>query len=181
LFFSGQSGSPYSYGFLNATINGTGQNVSLVYIPKVGETSKFILDATQAAAFDAFIDGDKYLKTRRGQFTERNGARTPWNVQADFRFSQDFVVVGSGAKKQTLTFTYDIVNLTNLLNKNWGVQYFSPNTYNSMASVGLKAVAGTGSATAYPNYTFDKANTSTYSKDFFASRFQMQFGLRYSF
>lgn len=181
LFFSAQSGSPYSYGFLNATINGTGQNVSLVYIPKAGETSKFILDAGQAAAFDAFIDGDKYLKTRRGQFTERNGARTPWNVQADFRFSQDFVVVGSGSKKQTLTFTYDIVNLTNLLNKNWGVQYFSPNTYNSMASVGLKAVAGTGSATTYPNYTFNKDNTSTYSKDFFASRFQMQFGLRYSF
>jgi len=181
LFFSAQSGSPYSYGFLNATINGTGQNVSLVYIPKRGETSSFILDQGQAAAFDAFVDGDKYLKTRRGQFTERNGARTPWNVQADFRFSQDIIVAGSGAKKQTLTFTYDIVNLTNLLNKNWGVQYFSPNTYNSMASVGLKAVAGTGSATSNPNYTFDAANTSTYSKDFFASRYQMQLGLRYSF
>ena len=181
LFFSAQSGSPYSYGFLNSTINGTGQNVSLVYIPNADQTSMFILDPTQAAAFNKFIDGDKYLKTRRGQFTERNGARTPWNVQADFRFSQDFIVVGSGAKKQTLTFTYDIVNLTNLLSKKWGVQYFSPNTYNSMASVGLKAVSGTGSATTYPNYTFDAANTSSYSKDFFASRFQMQFGLRYSF
>ena len=181
LFFSAQSGSPYSYGFLNSTINGTGQNVSLVYIPNADQTSMFILDPTQAAAFNKFIDGDKYLKTRRGQFTERNGARTPWNVQADFRFSQDFIVVGSGAKKQTLTFTYDIVNLTNLLSKKWGVQYFSPNTYNSMASVGLKAVSGTGSATTYPNYTFDAGNTSSYSKDFFASRFQMQFGLRYSF
>ncbi|WEK20356.1 MAG: TonB-dependent receptor [Candidatus Pedobacter colombiensis] len=181
LFFSAQSGSPYSYGLFNTTINGTGQNVSLMYIPKVGETSKFITDAGQAAAFDAFIDGDKYLATRRGQFTERNGARTPWNVQADFRFSQDIFVAGHGAKKQSLTITYDIVNLTNLLNKNWGVQYFSPNTYNSMANIGLKAVTGTGSATTYPNYTFDQANTSTYAKDFFASRYQMQLGLRYSF
>ncbi|PTT02561.1 TonB-dependent receptor [Pedobacter sp. HMWF019] len=193
LFFSAQSGSPYSYGLLNATINGTGQNVSLMYVPKAGETSKFIVDridsktnavvetaASQVAALDAFIDGDKYLKNKRGQFTERNGARTPWNVQADFRFSQDFVVVGSGAKKQTLTFTYDIVNLTNLLNKNWGVQYFSPNTYNSMASVGMKLVKA-GTATTYPTYNFQQSNTSTYSKDFFASRFQMQFGLRYSF
>jgi len=72
------------------------------------------------------------------------------------------------------------VNLTNLLNKNWGVQYFSPNTYNSMASVGLKAVTA-GTPTSYPIYTYDVNNTSTYAKDFFASRFQMQFGLRYSF
>lgn len=184
LFFSAQSGSPYSYGFLNTTINGTGQNVSLVYIPKAGETPEFFAKTQdglqQAAAFDAFIDGDRYLKTRRGNFTERNGARTPWNVQADFRFSQDLIVAENGNRKHTLTFTYDIVNLTNLLNKNWGVQYFSPNTYNSMASVGLKPGAG-GSASTYPTYTFDQNNTSSYSKDFFASRYQMQFGLRYSF
>jgi hypothetical protein len=184
LFFSAQSGTPYSYGFLNTTINGTGQTVSLVYIPKAGETAKFFTaDAAgvaQAAGFDSFIDGDKYLKTRRGEFTERNAARTPWNYQADFRFAQDIRIVENGAHKHTLSFTYDIVNLTNLLNKNWGVQYFSPNTYNSMASVGL-TVKTPGTPAAYPVYGFDKANTSTYSKDFFASRFQMQFGLRYSF
>ncbi len=184
LFFSAQSGTPYSLGLVNTTINGTGQTVSLVYIPNVGETSKFFAATTdgaaQAAAFDAYIDGNKYLSTRRGNFTERNAARTPWNYQADFRFSQDFRIIENGTHKHTLSFTYDIVNLTNLLNKDWGVQYFSPNTFNSMASVGLtKGTAGT--ATTYPTYTFNNANTSSYSKDFFASRFQMQFGLRYSF
>jgi hypothetical protein len=186
LFFSAQSGSPYSYGFVGSTINGTGQTVSLTYIPQVGETARFFANTTagaaQAAAFDSFINSDKYLSTRRGQFTERNAARTPWNYQADFRFSQDFKIVNNGTHKHTLSFTYDIVNLTNLLNKDWGVQYFSPNTFNSMASVGLSSITGgAGSATAYPTYTFNQANTSNYSKDFFASRFQMQFGLRYSF
>ncbi|WP_068403208.1 TonB-dependent receptor [Pedobacter cryoconitis] len=198
LFYSAQSGSPYSYGFLNTTINGTGQNVSLAYIPKAGETVNFFKDiaavpatstapgtpafsaVAQAAAFDSYIDGDKYLKTRRGNFTERNAARTPWNTQLDFRFTQDIRIVESGKHKHTLTFTYDIVNLTNLLNKDWGVQYFSPNTYNSMASIGLKPGTA-GTATTYPTYTFNKDNASSYSKDFFASRFQMQFGLRYSF
>ncbi|MGY0040415.1 hypothetical protein ACWYN3_34095 [Pedobacter sp. NJ-S-72] len=73
LFYSAQSGTPYSYGFVGSTINGTGQTVSLAYIPKAGETVNFFKDiaggataATQAAAFDTFIDGDKYLKTRRG-------------------------------------------------------------------------------------------------------------------
>lgn len=181
LYFSAQSGTPYSYGFVNSTIDGTGQTVSLVYIPKVGETANFFAgDATQAAAFDAFINSDKYLKTRRGEFTERNGARTPWNYQADFRFAQDIRVVTNGSHKHTLSFTYDIVNLTNLLNKKWGVQYFSPNTFNSMASVGLATVKA-GTPTTYPTYSFNQANTSNYSKDFFASRYQMQFGLRYSF
>ncbi|MCX2479119.1 TonB-dependent receptor [Pedobacter sp. MC2016-15] len=186
LFFSAQSGTPYSYGFVNSTVNNTGQTVSLVYIPQAGETARFFAanatGAAQAAAFDAFIDSDNYLKTRRGNFTERNAARTPWNYQADFRFSQDFRIVTNGTHKHTLSFTYDIVNLTNLLNKKWGVQYFSPNTFNSMASVGLSpTTGGAGSATAYPTYTFNQANTSKYSKDFFASRYQMQFGLRYSF
>jgi len=183
LFFSGQSGSPYSLGLVNTRINGTGQTVSLLYIPAVGETTKFFPTTTagiaQAAAFDAYINGDKYLSTRRGQFTERNGARTPWNVQADFRFAQD-IQVAKGKHPHVLTLTYDIVNLTNLVNKNWGVQYFSPNTFNSMASVGVK-VATPGTATAYPVYSFSQSDVTSYSKDFFGSRYQMQLGLRYSF
>jgi hypothetical protein len=185
LFFSAQSGSPYSYGFVNKTINGTGQSVSLVYIPQVGETSKFFANnatgIAQAAEFDALINSNSYLSKRRGNFTERNGARTPWNIQGDFRFSQDFLI-NSGAHKHTLTFTYDIINLTNMLNKDWGIQYFSPNTFNSMASIGLSTTTGgTGSATTYPTYTFAQKDVTTYSKDFFGSRYQMQLGLRYSF
>ncbi|WP_131538998.1 TonB-dependent receptor [Pedobacter nototheniae] len=181
IFFSAQSGAPYSLGFVNGTINNTGQTVSLVYIPAAGETSKFFSAANQAqaAAFDAYVDADKYLSTRRGQFTERNGARTPWNVQADFRFSQD-IQVAKGKHPHVLTLTYDIVNLTNLLNKDWGIQYFSPNTFNSMANVGLK-VATAGTPTSYPVYTFAQKDVTSYSRDFFASRYQMQLGLRYSF
>ena len=183
LFFNTQSGTPYSYGLVNATINGTGQQVSLTYIPQVGESSKFFANtpdgATQANAFDTFIDGNKYLASRRGTFTERNGARTPWNTQADFRFSQD-INIKNGSRTHTLTFTYDILNVTNLLYKNWGVQYFSPNTFNSMANVGLKLTTP-GTVTTYPVYTFNQANTSSFAKDFFNSRYQMQLGLRYSF
>ncbi|RFM29908.1 TonB-dependent receptor [Deminuibacter soli] len=189
MFFTGASGAPYSYGFVNATIDGTGQQVSLVYIPKVGETVNFFKDidggqtaVQQAAAFDNYINNNKYLNSRRGDFTERNGGRTPWNTQLDFRFAQDFNIKQGGKVKHTITFTYDIINLTNLLNKDWGVQYFSPNTFNSMSSVGLKkGPSGTGgNATTYPTYTWADPG-KPYSVDFFSSRFQMQLGLRYSF
>lgn len=184
LFFSATSGLPYTLGMVNSTINGTAQQQSLMYIPKAGETQKFFAETeqgrAQAAAFDQYIDGNSYLKNRRGDFTERNGARTPWNVKADLRISQDINFKMSNNKVNTLTFTYDIMNLTNLLNKNWGIQYFSPNTYNSTSSVGLK-LETPGTETEYPKYSFNPKNVTDYSIDFFASRWQMQFGLRYSF
>ena len=195
-FFSAQTGNPYTYDTYPNAVDGTGQQLSLAYIPKRGETVSFFSDIAptptapgktavqQAAAFDAFIDKDKYLSTRRGNFTERNAAFTPWNNQLDFRFAQDFKF-GSGKRKQVITFTYDIVNLTNLLNKKWGQYYFSANTFNSSASVGLTPVkAGTPSfpnaATNYPKYTFADPGLP-YSVDLFASRWQMQFGIRYAF
>jgi hypothetical protein len=187
-FFSAASGNPYTYGFYPNAIDGTGQQVSLAYIPKVGETVNFFNNiaggataAQQAANFDAFIDADKYLSTRRGQFTERNAAHTPWNNTLDFRFSQDFKF--GNKHKQSITFTYDIVNLTNLLNKKWGQYYFSPNTYNSTSSIGLTpsvTPAFASAGTTYPKYTFTNPGLP-YSVDYFASRWQMQFGLRYNF
>ncbi|AMR31321.1 TonB-dependent receptor [Mucilaginibacter sp. PAMC 26640] len=188
-FFAAQSGNPYTYGFLPSAIDGTGQQVSLAYIPKNGETVNFFSDvvggataAQQAAAFDNYINGNKYLSSRRGTFTQRNAAFTPWNNNLDFRFSQDFKF-GSGKRKQVITFTYDIVNLTNLLNKSWGQYYFSANTFNSTSSIGLtpKTTPAFGSAsTTYPKYTFADPGVP-YSVDLFASRWQMQFGLRYAF
>lgn len=184
LFFQASSGVPFSYGTLSP-INNTGQQVGLSYIPTRTDAVNFFNDISggltaqqQADQFNAFIDSDKYLTKRRGNFTERNGGRTPWNNQLDFRFSQDFNIK---AKKRvhTFTLTYDIINLTNLISPAWGHQYFSPNTYNSTADIGLTKVSG-GSATAYPKYTF-KRPTTMYSTDFFASRYQMQLGLRYSF
>jgi hypothetical protein len=188
-FFSAQSGNPYTYGFYPSAIDGTGQQVSLAYIPKQGETFNFFTDivggktaAQQAAAFDAFIDKNSYLSSRRGNFTQRNAAFTPWNNQLDFRFSQDFKF-GNGKHKQVITFTYDIVNLTNLLNKKWGQYYFSANTFNSTSSIGLtpKTTPSFGAAAStYPKYTFADPGLP-YSVDLFASRWQMQFGIRYAF
>ncbi|RAJ06918.1 carboxypeptidase family protein [Chitinophaga skermanii] len=185
LFFNAQSGTAFTYGFVNATIQGTPQQVSLAYIPKdVTEATNMFANiaggktaAQQAADFMAYVDGNKYLRTRKGDFTERNGGRTPWNYQADFRLAQDFNVK-TGKRKHTITLTYDIVNVTNLLNKNWGVQTFSPNTFNSTSSVGLKSKNSV--VNGYQTYTWTNPGVP-YSTDFFASRSQMQLGLRYSF
>lgn len=188
LFVTAQSGSPFTYGFVNYTPQNTPQQIGLAYIPAKGETINFFAATAnqtaqqQADAFDHFIDGNAYLSSRRGGFTERNTARTPWNNNADFHFAQD---INFGAEKgslgtRTLTFSIDIMNLTNLINKNWGKVYFSPNTYNSTSSVGLIPYIPAKSSQGYPLYQFVDPGTP-YSIDPLASRWQMQIGARYSF
>lgn len=186
LFGSAQSGSPFTYGIMNNSIQGLPQQVSLAYIPRADEAVDFFQDmngvtaAGQAAAFNAYIDGNEYLSGRRGKFTERNMGRTPWNVQADFHFAQEFHF--PALKTHYITLTADIVNLTNMLNAEWGRQYFSPNTFNSTSSVGLTPVLfpPAQSKEGYPVYTFSNPG-KPYSIDYVGSRYQVQLGARYTF
>ncbi|MBN8853871.1 MAG: TonB-dependent receptor [Sphingobacteriales bacterium 50-39] len=194
LFANFQSGSPFTYGFINYTIQNTPQQVSLTYIPNKGEAINFFKDikddggqviqsaAAQAQTFNDFIDRNSYLRTRRGRFTERNAARTPWNNDVDFHFAHDFGIVTHKGEKPThvITVSWDILNLTNLIDKNWGWVYFSPNTYNSMSSVGLVPFIPAQRSQGYPLFTFQDPGRP-YSVDYAASRWQMQMGLRYTF
>ncbi|MFZ4260433.1 TonB-dependent receptor [Sphingobacterium sp. HJSM2_6] len=186
LFGSAQSGSPFTYGIVNGNIQGLPQQVSLVYIPKQDEAIHYFKDIPtgqtaqqQAQAFNNFIDGNSYLSSRRGNFTERNTGRTPWNVQVDLRLEQHLPITKGG---QFLTISADIMNLTNLIHKNWGVQYFSPNTFNSTSSIGLMPTMfpPQQNANNWPVFTFSEPG-KPYSIDYFNSRAQLQFGVRYSF
>ncbi len=183
LFYSGQSGSPFSYGFVGSTVDNSGQQVSLAYIPKLTETASFFAaNPAMAAAFDQYVNSNSYLNSRRGNFTERNTGRTPWNNQLDFRLSHDIHVGAS--KKNTITLTYDVINLANLIDKNLGKVFYVNNTYNSTASIGLAAAKGTAAFPAVingiPQYTWSSPATP-WQVDPFLSRWQMQFGVRYSF
>ncbi|MGQ7856677.1 TonB-dependent receptor [Pedobacter sp. WC2501] len=188
LFVTAQSGSPFTYGFVNYTPQNTPQQIGLAYIPAKGETANFFAATSsqtvqqQADAFDRFIDDNNYLSSRRGGFTERNAARTPWNNNADFHFSQDinFNTDKATSAQKTLTISIDVMNFTNLMNKNWGKVYFSPNTYNSTSSVGLVPYLPARSSQGYPLYQFVDPG-KPYSVDPLASRWQMQVGARYTF
>jgi hypothetical protein len=194
VYFNAQSGNPFSWGFVNSTIANTGQAAGLAYIFKdAAEATKYIAPikdgsgnilvstAQQVADYEKFVNSNEYLSSRRGKFTERNGDVTPWNIQADFRIMDEIRL--SQKSKNTLQISLSIINLTNLLNKEWGKVYFVPNTFNSTASVGLTKVgnvaAGQPSA-GDPTYNFTTPGLP-YTIDQFASRFQAQLGIRYNF
>ncbi len=60
------------YGDLNG--NGESDN-NLIYIP--ASSSEINLNDNSYAELDAYIEADPYLSKHRGEYAERNGARSP--------------------------------------------------------------------------------------------------------
>ena len=210
--FTYQSGTPFTYVYNNNFFGNGQQNVQLAYVPQnagdvvlVDPTSVAGTGALRAAApatgasLDNFLSNDPYLSTRRGAYTERNGAHTPWNNQADMRFMLEAHLgnltpnaAGVTAAGHTIQVSFDLINVGNLLNRNWGRKFYTPDTFNSTAGFGLNQVgfadAGgnlsrTYSATTFnqPAFTYSPLSGPAYSVDPFSSRWQGQLGLRYSF
>lgn len=134
LGYVGQKSNRFSYR-IGGDMNGDGiAGNDLLYIPKSGSnlafedftvtfkdgTKKTYTAADQQTAFNNFVDQDKYLSTRKGDYAERNGAIYPWLHSFDLSVTQEFFV-NVGGKRNTIQFRADILNFGNLLNKNWGV------------------------------------------------------------
>ena len=130
---------------------------------------------------DAFISGNKYLNSRRGQFAERQALVLPWVHRLDLNFTQD-VYIKYKDTKHTLRFTADIYNFTNFLSKNWGVNQ-TPTTMTPLTFVRLDTDGKT------PVFSFpylDGRNKVPFTDSFrdnvgFSSRYQIQLGVRYIF
>lgn len=178
LFLNAQSGSPFTY-LVDGDLNGDGAfGNDQAYIPAsqdeiiFGEDGVAADAATQAelwSQLDAFIERDDYLSENRGQIAERNAARTPWNTVLDLRLLQEFKL-----KKNRLQISLDVENVANLLNIDWGRQYFvNFNTYNLLQFEGFN---GDGQ----PVYNYSDRN-EPYLVSNSTSIWRMQLGFRYIF
>ncbi|HEV8283184.1 MAG TPA: carboxypeptidase regulatory-like domain-containing protein [Chitinophagaceae bacterium] len=187
LFYSGNSGTPFTY-LVNGDLNNDGRfGNDLIYVPANPSQIKFIdflntdntvrfTAAQQAAAFEQFIQDDYYLRKRRGQYAERNGRSTPWEHVIDARIAQDFYIT-AGGKKHDLQVSFDIFNLTNLINDEWGRQYSVGNqAYTVLTSLNRTSGPVASQGKGY-NFTIGQTPWSTN----FGSRWQGQVGIRYTF
>ena len=172
-FFEYNRGGRYSYTYAG-DINGDGRGGNdLLYVPTNSQLFQMnFADPTHASAYNAFIEQDEYLKSRRGQYAERYGALSPWTSRWDVRFLQDYRIQRSSGKTNVIQFSMDILNFGNLISSDWGlVQQPS-----SIQPVGVTVTEGV------PSYTFDSNLVDSFVYDSsLQSRWQMQFGLRYIF
>lgn len=186
--YNGQSGSPYSYVMSGAAFIGDGAiNNDLMYIPASRAemdqmsfvTNGVITPTQQKDQFEEFILSDKYMRKNRGKFAERNGARSPFTHVLDANIQQDFSI-NTGKVRHTLSVRFDIFNLTNLIDKNAGRQYF----FNFDQAVVLNVSNFTGTT---PNYRFNKPTDNKVGtisdgiSAFNSSRWNGQVTVRYSF
>ena len=197
-------GSRVSYAYGN-DLNGDGQNNDLIYVPNSasemtfapltvgsGATAVVYTPEQQQAAFEEYINGNEYLRERRGQYAERNGGSYPWLTRVDLTFIQEvFVKVGASEKKNTLQFRLDILNFGNLLNNDWGVGYQSTASTSSLPPITANPLTVAGvDADGVPSYRIATQNVDgqtvllrdSYIKSITLDNvWQAQVGIRYIF
>ncbi len=188
LFYAGNSGQPFTY-LYNGDLNGDNAfSNDLLYVPRTAADIKLIpltsggtttSPEDQWKALDEYINSDKYLSSRRGQYVERNGSFMPWQHQFDLRITQDIGALIKGNKNR-LQITFDVFNVGNLLNKEWGRNYYVSNQ--ALTLVNYVRRTNSSGAVTQEGFTF-KAPTDNqpYSVSDLASRWQGQIGIRYIF
>ena len=186
LFYNGQSGQPLSY-IYNGDMNNDGTTNDMIYIPAqqsdinlitipASGSKPAVSAADQWTALDAFIKNDKYLSRHRGQYAERNAARSPFQTEFDLRLLQEFKIKVGGSTNR-LQLSFDIFNLENMLNKRWGHSMYASNQQFTL--INYKGLSGTT-----PTFTYDgsgQTNGNPYLLSDILSRWRGQIGLRYIF
>lgn len=191
------SGLKYSYIYSN-DLNGDGQTNDLIFVPNKASDLTFLpltvgtrtfTAAEQAAAYDAYIDGNEYLSTRRGQYAERNGGFSPWLTRVDISFVREFYIFVK-ERKNTFQIRFDLMNAMNMFDSKWGVGYTAPGAnFNNISPITV-ANGGSGTASATPTYRFGTQvvnGQTVLIQDSFvrsvslANTWQGQLGIRYIF
>ncbi len=186
LFYNGQSGNRFSYiyndnngSFTNEAYRGP----QLIYVPKDKNDIILVGDNTeqQWADLNAYIEQDDYLSGRRGKYAERNAGRLPWENIIDMKIVQD-VWVKVADRKQTLQVGFDMFNVGNFLNKEWGQIHYA-----SDSNISLIKFEGMMDDGTTPTFSYTKPKPNEFEPWYLddsglkSSRWQAQFTVRYFF
>jgi hypothetical protein len=130
-FFNGVFAGNTSYTY-SGDLNGDGAaGNDLLYVPRDRSEMRFLpitaangtvqfTAQQQTDAWEAYIQQDPYLRKHRGEYAKRNAVFLPQVVRADASLAQEIFRPVFG-KRNSLQVRLDVFNVTNLLNRNWGV------------------------------------------------------------
>src|SRR4030095_16614506 len=189
LVYNGQSGPGFSYTLGSGSIYRDGVTFNdMPYIPASrAELEQMVFNQNgqlsptqQRDALWSFIENDKYLSKRKGQFVERNGSRPSFTNVIDLKLQQD-VNFKIGGHTYGFQLTWDVFNFTNLLNEDWGRQYFF--NFDQFELYRLQSYNGTTPSYTYTpiNGTVESLSVSDGVNPYNSSRWISQLGIRINF
>ncbi|HEX8657649.1 MAG TPA: hypothetical protein VF690_08955, partial [Hymenobacter sp.] len=209
LFYEAAPAGRFSYVY-SGDMNGDNQVTNdLMYVPRnqseinlrdinftSGSGANAVVYSTYTAAqqwedLNKYIEQDDYLKNRRGNYAERNGAARPWQNRLDVRLLQDIFTELGENNRGTLQLSIDLFNVGNLINSNWGT-FRTANRTNPLTFAGYNAqsqpvftfpylVSPTRNADATVNAGTKLTKTFRDDTGNIGSRWQGQVGLRFIF
>lgn len=195
LFWEGYSPGTGTFAF-SGDLNGDGGTSNdLIYIPRnaaemnfeqftattAGVTKTFTVQ-DQIAAFEAYINQDKYLSANRGKYAERNAVLLPMVYRVDLGIVQE-LFTNILNKRNSLQFRADVLNFGNLLNKDWGVsQRFVAASFGNIQPLIARGADAQGKALYRLRNIGNDLISSTLEQNLLASDvWRIQFSLRYTF
>ncbi|MCH4147328.1 MAG: carboxypeptidase regulatory-like domain-containing protein [Prevotella sp.] len=194
LIYQAKSGAPYTI-YYYGDVNGDGSNGNdLLFIPtdeqidKMGfEATSYNKNALTNAVFGSDYSGktltqdmqrqlmkywmgtDSYLKNHRGEYYKRYADNLAFEHHFDVHFAQKYSFKVAG-QINALELSFDIINIGNLLNKDWG------HTYGDGFGIYQSPVNYQGGGV----YQFTGGYATRNYSDYY-SRWRGQIGLKYTF
>ena len=169
-----QSGNPFSYTY-RGDMSGyrtDGENIELLYVPSINDHNVIFSDGFDLAAFEQFLT-DSGLSAYRGFTVPRNSFNSPWAGTFDLRIAQQ---LPSGGIPGKAIFYFDIENVLNLLNSDWGgFENYTGSTSNSRGIV--EAEVDDQGRYVYKTFKVDGEPTQNIGK----SVWQIKVGFKYQF
>lgn len=191
-FYEARTIGNASYVF-SGDLNGDGGTLNdLIYVHRDVSEMNFqtfssggrtFTSAEQAAAWNAYIEQDDYLRQHRGQYAQRGAVFLPLVHRLDFTVAQDLYKSLAG-RRHSFQFRADFINFGNLLNKNWGVAQRLVS--NSPLIVPTAAQGGAVDAQGRAQYRMRVVNNELMSQTFEQTAdlfdvWRIQFMIRYTF
>ncbi|MCP4213001.1 MAG: TonB-dependent receptor [bacterium] len=173
IFYDGRSGRPYST-IYRYDFNGDGQSNDSIYVP-TDSNDIVLVDPSKWDDLNAYIEADPALRNNRGKILPRNANRDPWFHKVDIKIAQEIKI--PGLKGHKLQLTFDVENVLNWFNKNYGVYKYIQ--YND-SPLQFKGYNDEGQA------TFDfigetDTDDARYIINQEMSRWKAMFGIKYKF
>jgi hypothetical protein len=171
MYYNHEAGRPYSTTF-SRDFNGDAESSDLFYVP--ASADEVIIQGGTWDQLNAYIESDEGLAGNRGSIVGRNASRAPWRHDIDLAVAQEISIAGT-----KLEITLDILNLSNLFDKNAGVK-----RYAAFSEVSPVDYIGIDAGTGKPIYRLQNVALNPDNKfvvDDLRSRWQAKLGVRLRF